>query len=83
MEHLKGSLLGPALALLVNIRLGWKGLDKHSSVLQLFAIYGRKSFITLGSDFNVMKHFYHSQRHSRHKVKCLSLSSLYDICRKV
>jgi hypothetical protein len=32
MKHLKGASLGKALALLANIRQGWRGLfgDKHS-----------------------------------------------------
>jgi len=34
-----------ALALLVNIRLGWKALpkNKHPSLLQTFITYGRKN----------------------------------------
>ncbi len=32
MEHLKGTTLGWALALLANIRLGWKGATRLSIV---------------------------------------------------
>jgi len=37
IEHLNASL-GYALALFVNVRLGWKGLP-HSSLLQTFVMY--------------------------------------------
>ncbi len=38
-----------ALASLANIRLGWKklGVDKHSSLLQIFVNYGRKKFYNI------------------------------------
>jgi hypothetical protein len=46
MEHLKDApLLGKALGLPTNIRLGWKG--KHYILLQKFVNYRQKSFKTL------------------------------------
>jgi hypothetical protein len=41
---MKDASLGLALALLRNIRQGWKGLlgTKHSSLLQKLVNYGRK-----------------------------------------
>ncbi len=48
--HLLGDLLySRALALATNIGLGWEGLpgEKHSSLLQEFVNYGRKTFMTL------------------------------------
>jgi hypothetical protein len=46
MEHLKDApILGKALGLPTNIRLGWKG--KHYILLQKFENCRQKSFITL------------------------------------
>ncbi len=44
MELLKGASLREALALLANIRLGWRGLPKTNTVnsLQKFINNGRK-----------------------------------------
>ncbi len=45
LEDLKGSSLGLALALLVNIKVGWNGLpvtNKHYSLLRTLVNYERK-----------------------------------------
>jgi hypothetical protein len=61
VEQLKGALL--ALALLANIRLGWKVLpeisDKHSSLLEPSVSFEEKSFITLALGVNPIKLFWH------------------------
>jgi hypothetical protein len=50
LEHLKGVSLREALALPVNIGLGWKRLakNKHSSLLQKFINYVNKKFYSTG-----------------------------------
>jgi hypothetical protein len=56
VEQLKGALL--ALALLANIRLGWKGLpeisDEHPSLLEPPVSDEEKSFIKLALGVNLI-----------------------------
>jgi hypothetical protein len=51
VEQLKGASLRYALALLANIRLGWKGITGTSTLayFEHSLIMALKSFITLGT----------------------------------
>ncbi len=50
MENLKGASLVQALALLVNIRLGWKGLPGTNTLAynKNFVSYDRKKVYNIG-----------------------------------
>jgi hypothetical protein len=47
VQDLKGALLGKALALPANIRLGWKGLPGTNAQAYYEIFWTVKSFITL------------------------------------
>jgi hypothetical protein len=73
VECLKDAPLKETLALLENIRLGWKS----SSLLRKFLNYGQKSFIRLASGPNIKKLFASVFTNVHNKLECsLSLSGL-------
>jgi hypothetical protein len=60
-EHLKGTSLGYAPALLASIRRGWTGKkDKHSSLLLTIVNYGRKKFSEINTKLHLKQEFFNS-----------------------
>jgi hypothetical protein len=59
VEHLRGTSLGLALALLTNIRLGWEGLSETNTraCKQHSELTDVKSFLTLGLGGDVASYF--------------------------
>jgi hypothetical protein len=49
--------------------------DKHSSLIQKFVNYGRKSFITLAPGVDSVKPFLRRYCSNKNKLECLSMSS--------
>jgi hypothetical protein len=78
VEHLKGSSLRQVLALLVSIRLIWKGLPRPNTVAYYEYTYITvvKCFDNIGPKFNIQRHFLLVNDALDNKLECLLLKKI-------
>ncbi len=80
VEHFKGTSVGCSLALLANVRLGWKGLP-GTNALAYFASSSateKKVFVTLEPGANVIKLFPSLLTTRPNKPECLYLAIAFQ-----